>query len=272
MLLHPLDVPACDLTFAYVLFKILKAKNVEYPELKDDRKELQVNQRIGKFLFLTECKRTLHVNSSQANSASNSSVHVEESTRPSPRTPPSIDKLAIQHQAKSNFHNDFQNEIIAPFNSKNNSKNKFSRDSSIQTQMPFVYENENRERGQHPFHLRPSADLQRRNIAEDMMQVNPIYGKYDNPLDLQINNQSSSQSRDQLSSRAFNRPFRNTEMSQFNRHRVIPLPCSRPKRGRPGDVPTYYSTPNSKFTGKFQMNTAFRDINAYSTSNDRLHG
>ena len=40
-------------------------------------------------------------------------------------------------------------------------------------------------------------------------------------------------------------------MSQFSRHHVIPIPNSRPERGRPGDVAKYYSAPNSKFAGKF---------------------
>ena len=174
----------------------------------------------------------LPVNSSQANAARNSYMHVEENTCSLPRTPPSMDKIAMQHKAKSNYSKDFQNEIIAPFTSKNNSKNKLGRhypvqNSAVQNQIPMVYENENREHCQQHFHLRPSADLKCRNITKDMTQGNPIYGKYDNLLDFQSNNQSSSQSRDQLSSRAFNGPFRNTETSQFSRHRLIPLPSSR---------------------------------------------
>ena len=155
MLLHPMDIAACDLTFAYLLFKILKAKNVNFPELNDDDKELQVHQRIAKFLFPTEYKRMLPVNSSQANAASISSVQVGENTRSSPRTPPSMGRLAMQHKAKSNFQKGFQDEIVAPYNSKNNSKNKFGRHSPVQNstvhnQMPFVYENRNREQDQQP--------------------------------------------------------------------------------------------------------------------------
>ena len=173
-LLLLLDIAACDLISAYILFKILKAKNVKFPELKDDAKELQVHQRIAKFLFPTEYKRMLPVNSSQANATSNSYVHIEENTRSPPRTPRSIDKLAIQDEAKPNSQKVFQNEIIAPFNSKNNSKNKFRlhspvQNSAFQNQMPSVYENESRERGQQPFHLRPSVDRQCRNRTKDLM-------------------------------------------------------------------------------------------------------
>ena len=82
------------------------------------------------------------------------------------------------------------------------------------------------------------------------MQGNPINCKYDNSLDLPSNNQSLNQSKDRINSRAFNGTVHSTQMSQFNRHRVTPLPNSRSERGRPRDIAKYYSAPNSKFTGR----------------------
>ena len=87
----------CRLRFNFRirLFKILKAKNVNFPELKDNQKEFQIHQQIAKFLFPSEYKRMLPVNNSQANAASNVTLHVEEITRSLPRNPPSMDKLAM---------------------------------------------------------------------------------------------------------------------------------------------------------------------------------
>ena len=116
--------------------------------------------------------------------------------------------------------------------------------------MAFVYENENREIGLQHFYLIPSTDRKSRNVTKDMIQGNPIYGEYDNFLDLQSNNQSSNQFKDQINSRAFNGTVYDTQSSQFVRHHQIPLPNSRPEGGRPGDVAKYYSALDLKFIGK----------------------
>ena len=81
-------------------------------------------------------------------------MRVEENTRSAPRTPPSTNKLAMQHKDKSSFQKDFQKRTTAPSDSKNElGRHSPVENSVVQNQMPFVHENENREIGQQPFSI-----------------------------------------------------------------------------------------------------------------------
>ena len=114
----PTDVASCDLTFACILFKLIKSKSVQFPPLKEDEKELQVHHRFAKILFPSEYKNMLPVNSSHTQAASNLSIQVLENTLTAPLTP-FPDRKSLNQERKSNFAEDFKNETISPTNSKN---------------------------------------------------------------------------------------------------------------------------------------------------------
>ena len=58
MLLHPLDIAQCDLTFAYVLLKLLRHKSVIFLPPTEQEKELQVHHRVFQKLFPREFEQT----------------------------------------------------------------------------------------------------------------------------------------------------------------------------------------------------------------------
>ena len=49
-----MDLAQCNLTYAYILYKLLKSKNVEFSEPSDLQKEFQVHHRITQLLFPIE--------------------------------------------------------------------------------------------------------------------------------------------------------------------------------------------------------------------------
>ncbi len=49
-----MDLAACDLTFAYVVYKLLKSKNVQFSSPNEYKKELQVHHRLTELLFPVE--------------------------------------------------------------------------------------------------------------------------------------------------------------------------------------------------------------------------
>ena len=54
MLIRPMDIAGCELTYAFVLYKLLKFKNVVFPSLNPDQQEVQVHHILAHLLFPKE--------------------------------------------------------------------------------------------------------------------------------------------------------------------------------------------------------------------------